>query len=486
MKFLIDTNIVIPLEPTGPADLHVNTPSAAVLAQLAMYGGHQLYVHPAIRYDVARDRDDNRRELRTALVAKYLPLLDPPASTHVDSVLGEPARNSHDHVDHQLLAALYADAVDYLVTEDTDILRKARRLGIDQRVFTIGAATSLLRSLFDINPPPPPAVRDIRAYTLNPNDPIFTSFRADYDPDFDDWFARCRRQQRQTWVIDMDGRHAALAIVNEEKKADETFGGKTLKICSLKVSDAFRGFRFGELLLKTIFGFAETNAYASAFVTVLPKYVDLLDVLTDFGFVDSGRRTPRGEIILAKRFTPDPVVTNPIEYNVRFGPAAFFPDPQLAHLVPIQPRFSDVLFPETAPMQSLFPGRHAFGNGIRKAYLCNAPIRTLPDGAPLFFYRSDRERGIIAVGVLERFMVSRDADEIVREVGRRTVYRFAEIQELAARGEVLVLFFRQSRILIPYVDVRELEAASVINGPPQSIQRVREEGARWLYQRIAA
>jgi len=81
--------------------------------------------------------------------------------------------------------------------------------------------------------------------------------------------------------------------------------------------------------------------------------------------------------------------------------------------------------------------------------------------------------------------VSRNADELAREVGRRTVYRFGEIQELASHGDVLVLFFRQSRILLPYVDVRELEAARVVNGPPQSIQRVREEGARWLYQRIA-
>jgi hypothetical protein len=252
------------------------------------------------------------------------------------------------------------------------------------------------------------------------------------------------------------------------------------------VSDEFRGFRFGELLLKAIFGFVETNGYVGAFVTVLPKYADLLDLLGDFGFADTTRRMSLGEVVLAKRFTPDPAITDPLEYNVRFGPSAFIRDADRAHLIPIQPRFRDVLFPETAPMQSLFPGRHAFGNGIRKAYLCNAPIRILPTGAPLLFYRSERERGIIAVGVLERFLVSRNADEIAREVGRRTVYRFAEIQELASRGDVLILFFRQSRVLLPYVDVRELEAASVISGPPQSIQRVREEGAKWLYQRIAA
>src|SRR5215211_5757620 len=194
MKFLIDMNIVIPLEPTGRADLHANTATATALAQLAMAGGHQLYVHPAIGEDMARDKNSERRELREALLAKYPRLDHPPASTNVDRVLGTPKRDSHDYVDHQLLAALYANAVDYLVTEDNDMMRKAKRLGIEQRVFTIAAATSLLRSLFDVSPPPPPAVTEARAYTLDASDPIFASFRVDY-PGFDDWLARCQRDQ---------------------------------------------------------------------------------------------------------------------------------------------------------------------------------------------------------------------------------------------------------------------------------------------------
>ncbi len=485
MKLLIDTNIVIPLEPTGRADLHANTPAATALAQIAMAGGHQLYVHPAIGEDIARDRNDERRELREALLAKYLLLDHPPASTNVDRVLGTPPRASHDYVDHQLLAALHANAVDYLVTEDGDMTRKAKRLAIEQRVFTIAAAASLLRSLFDVSPPPPPAVIETRAYSLAPSDPIFASFRADY-LGFDDWLTRCQREQRQTWLVQMDGRHAALAIVKEEKNTEELLGGRTLKICSLKVSDDFRGFRLGELVLKAVFAYAESNRYAGLFVTVLPKYEELVDLLADFGFTDTGKQTALGEMVLAKRFTPDVTVTDPLLFNVLFGPAAIVRDEKHAYMIPIQPQFSDVLFPESASMQSLFAGRFAFGNGIRKAYLCNASMRSVGPGATLFFYRSQREQGVIAVGVLERCVVASEPEEIAREVARRTVYTFAEMADLAARGEVLALLFRQARVLVPSIEARDLIAAGVLSGPPQSIQRVREEGARWLYQRIAA
>jgi hypothetical protein len=106
--------------------------------------------------------------------------------------------------------------------------------------------------------------------------------------------------------------------------------------------------------------------------------------------------------------------------------------------------------------------------------------------ATLFFYRSQREQGVIAVGVLERTFVASDPEGIAREVARRTVYTFAEMEGLAKRGEVLALLFRQARVLLPYISARDLIAAGVLAGAPQSIQRVREEGARWLYQRIAA
>ena len=72
--------------------------------------------------------------MRSTLLGKYPTLPDPPSLDHVNSVLGPVASDSHHSVDHQLLAALLADAVDVLITEDVGIHRKAKRLLLQHRV----------------------------------------------------------------------------------------------------------------------------------------------------------------------------------------------------------------------------------------------------------------------------------------------------------------------------------------------------------------
>lgn len=488
LKLLIDTNVIIPLDPTRPADLHDNTAAATELQNLASEVHAQLWIHPAATKDLARDTDSPRRRLREQLIRKYLTLTNPPPDTQIVRAVGI-AENENDWVDNQLLAALLADAVDYLVTEDRRIFRKARVLGVEHRVFTIAAATAHLRGLFDRTPQPPPAVRPARAYELNLADPIFESFRSDYGIEpFDSWLQKCRREHRQTWIVDADGRHAAFAIVNEERDPAERGGVKTLKICSFKVAPEYRGFRFGELLLKAIFGYVEANRYDAVFVTSFPTHDDLIALFEDFGFIRDPYPLPNGELRLRKRMGPadrDAEMLDPLSFNIRFGPRAVSLRDATIYVIPIQPQFCDYLFPETAVSTPLFTGQFAFGNGLRKAYLCNASIRTIRRGDLVAFYRSQSGQGIVATAVVEQTLVSRSAEEIARTVGKRTVYRYKEIAALCENREVLAILFRQSRILDPVISARELTRQHVIANAPQSICRIGEEGAAWLSRVIA-
>jgi len=200
MKFLIDTNILIPLEPARPIDVEPKTNEALDLARTAAEGGHQLYVHPGTIDDVKRDGDAERRALRLQLLNKYLLLPDPPAvSLHIVEALGETERGSNEWVDQCLLAALEADAVDFLVTEDTRLRRRATRLGLGGRVATTTEARSIIRDLFETTPLPPPAVQDVKAHALDRSDPIFTSLKQDYET-FDKWLTKCKREHRQAWI----------------------------------------------------------------------------------------------------------------------------------------------------------------------------------------------------------------------------------------------------------------------------------------------
>ena len=376
--------------------------------------------------------------------------------------------------------------MDFLISEDLGVARKAIALGVDDRVFTIRSAIAHLSALFDRAPVPPPAVRSTKAYTLNERDPIFETFREDYGPSFDAWLIRCKREHRQTWVIDKDDRHAGIVIVNEETDLREVIDGRTLKICSFKVADDFRGFRFGELLLKAVFDHAYENRYDSLYVTVFSKQEELIGLFRSFGFETLDRITKRGELVLGKLLREAPREAphlSALDYNIRFGPRAV--KIARAFIVPIQPRYSRVLFPESTGITDLFPGRFAFGNGLRKAYLSNSQLRAVGPGDTLFFYRSQVQQGLIAAGVVERVVRSAMPEEIARTVGKRTVYSLDEIVDLCSRGTVLALLFRQARVLREHVPPEALEAANVFKRPPQSIMQVPdEEGVAWLYQQI--
>ncbi len=486
MKFLIDTNVFIPLEPTSPSEEESLTETALQMASLAMEAGYALYRHPAAIVDLDRDRNLERSRLRHLRIERYPLLPDPPPVTSaLAAKIGSALLGSNDWVDHQLLAALSADAVDFLVTEDRGIQAKGRRGGIGSRILSVAEALDLIKDLSERAPSPPPAVRSVKAHAIQADDPILDGFREDY-PDFDLWLRRCKLEHRQAWIIGGEAESlAAVCIVNPERSPPTSLHARVLKICSFKVGERWSGSRFGELLLKTVFEHAFDNGYQWIFVTIFEKHERLIDLFEAFGFTKLEDRTRLGELILAKPLRPEPnaLGADPLQFHIRYGPRLFQGEAPW-FLVPIQPRYSRVLFPETSDQQTLLPGAHAFGNAIRKAYLCHSPIRTITKGSVLLFYQSVTNRGAIALGIVEETLVSSSPEEVVRTVGKRTVYSMEEIQTLC-RSPVLAILFRQARILGQLIPVEELVRNEVFQRVPQSISALEGRGLAWLKHRLA-
>lgn len=487
MKFLIDTNIFIPLEPAQTSDVDGSTPAAMGFARLVAEAKSQLYVHPAQRKDIEHDRDVARRSLRSLLFEKYPCLPNPPAiAPALEREVGHADPGTNDWVDHSLLAALEADAADFLVTEDQRLRKKGVRLGLENRVATLGEAISLVRDLFDRTPMPPPAVETVKAHVLDQHDPIFDSFRRDY-LGFDEWLVRCKREHRQAWAIRGTGSSlAAVCIVKPERAASFLPSGKILKICSFKVSEAHNGFRFGELMLKAVFAHAVSNRYDWLYVTVFEKHDALVSLLQDFGFDETGGRTGLGEVVLSKpmSFTEEErQALHPLSFSIRYGPFAVNLAGVPTFVVPIKPQYHAVLFPEAERQLPLLPGLHPCGNSIRKAYLSLGSIRRITPGSNLLFYRSEDKHHIGATGVVEDTLVSSSSEQIARYVGKRTVYSYEEIVELSAK-KVLAILFRQSRDVSKPIPLKELRANGVLKAAPQSIATVPEETKGWLQARI--
>ncbi len=487
MKFLIDTNILIPAEPTRPQDIEPGTPVVVNLLRLLEEGAHQVYVHAASLEDIRRDADVERRRMREVLFGKYPQLPTVPAlSARLEAIIGTAAPGSHDMVDHALLAALDADAVDYLVTEDRGLRRKGERAGLLPRVATPSEALAVVRGLFPVRPEPPPAVHTIRAYQLKDRDPIFDSLRADY-PEFDAWLQRCKREHREAWVIQRGaGAYEGICIIKPEQSGEFGLRGKVLKLSTFKIAEDQRGFGLGELLLKTAFNYTVANGYEHMYLTTFPKHTELITLMEDFGFESDEAVTDRGEIVLKKHLKrpADTGGMSALAVNVRYGPFTLMVRDVPTFVIPILPRFHGALFPEAESQLELAPGRHTFGNSIRKAYLCNAASRAIEPGAVLLFYRSRESQGVRCIGVAETTLVSRDPNEVARFVGKRTVYSLKEITDMCCRP-ILAILFRLARVLPAPISLGGLVAGGVVRRAPQSIVRVQEEGCAWLETQLS-
>jgi L-amino acid N-acyltransferase YncA/predicted RNA-binding protein with PUA-like domain len=489
MKFLLDTNIIIPAEPTAVENIETGTPLITELLGLLSKGKQEIYVHEVSKQELSGDKDKQRWAVRKVLLDKYALLPNPPTITKaIEAAFTTASLNQHDQIDLILLSAVDADAVDYLITNDIKLRKKSALLGLEPRVATPEEAITIVRALFPVTPTPPPAVYSRYAHELDIEEPIFDSFRVDY-PEFNEWFRKCKLQHRPVWTIsNRTGGIGGVCIIKPNDSSPEYEGipVPSLKICSFKIDENCRGYRFGELLLKAVFDYAAQNKQASIYITTFDKQVELLNLLENFGF-ETVSESDRGETVLLKilKFSSiDYQSLAPLEFNIKFGPKQVKFDGANAFLVPIVPKYHRILLPEAEAQLEFLSGEHPFGNGIRKAYLCHANIRKISPGDVVFFYRSGKYSGITTYGVVENVIVSKDPDEIARSVGKRTIYTYPEIENLCSKGTVLVILFRLSFTIAEPISLKELLKEKVIQKAPQSIISLSFESALWLKAQI--
>ncbi|MET3516890.1 GNAT superfamily N-acetyltransferase [Pseudacidovorax sp. 1753] len=478
LRFLLDTNVLIPLQDS----LQVLEGNLANFVRLASVGGHQLMYHPANIADFDRDHDAARRHRNLQRIRQY-----PALSTPAPCIWNTPETSPNDACDNELLYALHCDAVHALVTEDRGVHAKARAHGLAHRVYTIQTAEDWLKRLHETRQITLPNIIDVPLYSLTPElaEPFFDSLRGGYPATasraaFDDWFRRKAREDRHAWVYrDDGGALGAICIYQIQtdevvNDAGETLQGAALKLCTFKVAELVRGRKIGELFLKAAFRFATENGCEHLFITAGADSQDyLIRVLKEFGFEERG--TYKGDVVLIKQHPVlPPSATNvaPAEYVRRFFPH-FRSDPAVGKfLIPIQPLYHAILFPDYVPIQpGLFVQTGNVGNAIKLAYLCHAQTNAVRPGDVLLFYRTDDEKAVTSVGVVEQFEVFSDGAQIASLVSRRTVYSLREIDELARKPTKVILFrlIGHLRAAVPY---EQLMRDGVVRGPIQSICKI--------------
>lgn len=484
MKFLFDTNIIISAEPTNQSGVEAQTANVAKLVGLIGQLGSTSYIHPASLAEISGDTNKERSNIRRLLLSKYLRLESPPPITEdMTFVLGEPKLDSHNAIDMLILAALVGNSVDFLVTEDNGIHRRAARLNLTERVLTADEALVAVRGLLPKPIQTPPAVEQVKCYQLQKADPIFDALREDY-AGFDDWLEKCQKEHRPAFLIKNGTRCAAIAIIKDEVLNDAGLSGVALKICTFKVAETASGFRYGELLLRAIFDYIHAKGIPQTYLTCYPKQASLIRFLQRFGFSEHGE-SGNGELVFVKQFAPSEHERDempPLEFHRLYGPHQIKTRDVEKFIIPIQPRYHKILFPNLEDQLNLFAGSDACGNSILKAYLCNASVKDLPPGSVVLFYRSQDASYIEAVGVVDGCLRSSSAKEIARFVGKRTVYSLEEIEAMCER-ETLAILFRYAK-KIPSVSLSELIENKALLGPPQQITRLKQDANQWIRSKI--
>ena len=482
MRILIDTNIFIYRED----DRVLSSNLQNVLKTLNSLKV-KILLHPKSIEEIKRDRNEDRKKVMLSKIHTYPLLESPPDSnkhTNFLSVVGHSTK-PNEYVDNALLYSVYKDAVDFLITEDGGMHKKATRLGIKDRVLSLEDALEIFKKDFrDEKVHHPPAVKEEFVYNLNINDPFFDSLKEEYG-EFETWFKKISREGRKCWVhLRGDGAIGALLIYKVENETIDSippFPAKNrFKMATFKATHT--GYKIGELFIKLSVEYCIKNDLTEMYLTHFTQPDDyLVDLITEYGFVKVARKR-NGEDVFVKELLADTRKIEslyPIKISKIFYPSFYDGAEVNKFIVPILPEFHERLFTEYKRRQTkLFEHAGGFiveGNTIKKAYLSHSRITKISPGDLLLFYRSRDRSEITSLGVVEKaFRSLQNKDEIMRRVGRRTVYSMDEIEEMAKKPTIVILFTWHFHLPNP-LKLKELMEMGVLMGAPQSITQISHE-----------
>ncbi|WP_171230064.1 GNAT family N-acetyltransferase [Ruegeria sp. HKCCA4008] len=503
-RYLIDTNVFIGLEDDREID-----PNFSQFLKLASKHGAKVFVHEAAKDDISRDTDETRRRVSLSKFEKFTALSKVRGLTAADlsAKFGE-LRKPNDVVDATLLHALSLNVTDFLVTEDRKLHERARKHAseLSDRLLFVADATSLLKSTFEPVDVPIRYIEEVEAHTIPLEDPIFESLRLDY-PLFDTWWKKCVEQLRRCWIVTKPGGDSIAGILvrkNETRPdTDATLrGDKVLKICTFKVRPEHRGIKLGELLLRQVLWFAQSNSYDVAYLTTYPKQGALIELLEYYGFKQTVERTD-GELVYEKAFSPDKLVIPNGEAIFEFQRAnypRFSAEPFVrGYGVPIKEDYHDELFPDLKDVRQadmfeqvgLSGGPSRPGNTIRKVYLSRSALNLKQPGALLFFYKGKSKnpptQAITAVGVFEHMEIAHSTTELMQLAQRRSVYSEAQIQKWEATDDrpVKVINFLLTGYFDEPVKLVDLQRFGVMQKhPSQAIFQINRAAMEALLRQL--
>ncbi len=482
MKVLIDTNIFISREQSKEVPENL-----AALESILKKNNVGIWVHPASINEIKIYGNIEARDIALSKIKAY-PVLGNPPDFNQDSEFTSKFNISKEKslTDNLLLYAVLRNAVDFLITEDGGVRGKAMVLDIRDRVLSVNEALNTILALFE-EPKirKPPMLESKYVYELSKDDPIFDTLREEYSPGFDDWFDRICKDHRRCWVsYTPDGKLGAVAIYKDEDEEVKIAPWplpkkKRLKLATFKVVD--NGYKIGELLIKISVRYCVEKNLDEIYLTHFVKPDDgLVQLISEYGFYNVGKKGNGEDVFLKRLVKNDSTDATPLEICKLYYPSFYDGTAVKKYVIPIMPAYHDKLFTDYPSRQtSLVEHLGGFiteGNTIKKAYLTQSKIKKLNPGDILLFYKSQHDQGLTAIGIIEQVTLRlNNRDEVLKHIGRRTVYSAREIDEGLKKGPVTVILFIFNCYFKNMIPRARLEELGIIAAPPQTIGGITDD-----------
>ena len=438
MKALLDTNIVIHREAS-----RILNKDIGILFRWLDKGRYSKCVHPITIEEIKKNSNkDTVKTLGTKLDSYELLKVASPMRREVIHVSDKVDVNQNDINDTTLLNEVFCERVEFLISEDRKIHRKAEMLGISDRVFTID---SFLEKVVSENPD----LVDYKVLSvtkkyfaeINLEDSFFDSFKEDY-PGFEKWFIK--KSDEIAYVTTNRGNILSFLYLKVEDSTENysdvnpVFTPKRrLKIGTFKVIS--NGVRLGERFLKIIFDNAVQYKVEEIYVTIFDKREEqkrLIRLLEDWGFNHHGvkENDDNNELVYVRDFSP--------QFNVR-NPKLTFPyltKNTNVFMIPIYPDYHTELMPDsilTTESPYDFVENQPHRNAISKVYISRSINRNIKKGDIIVFYRTAaKNRAAYYSSVITTIAISegkitdiKDENDFILKCRKRSIFTDEELKK---------------------------------------------------------
>jgi len=439
MKVLLDTNIIIHREASSIVNREIG-----VLFKWLDKLHYIKCIHPTTIQEINKHKDEKVRSAMNVKLDSYEQLKTQSSIDQIVQSLSDKVdKTENDLNDTLILNEIYAERVDYLITEDKKIHEKGKFLNISDKIFRIN---SFLEKVHAENPDlidyKVLSVKKEYFSNININDPFFDSFKDDY-VGFEQWFNK--KANEVAYICQAEDKSILAFLYIKVEDRNENYADirpiftrkKRLKIGTFKIIS--NGFKLGERFLKIIFDNALINKVDEIYVTIFNKTFEqqmLVSLLNDWGFYEYGiKETQSGnEFVYVRDFSKNvnklkPKKTFPfITKNTNF------------FIVPIFPKYHTNLFPDSilrTESPKDFVENEPHRNAISKVYISRSFERRLQPSDIIVFYRTAVQGQsayyssvISTIGIVESVVTNiKNAEEFISLCRKRSVFTDDELRK---------------------------------------------------------